>query len=92
MKCAICKYGETTAGEVTVTLERGATVVIIKGAPAQVCGNCGEYYLDELAEKCNEGRLTAAEHEQYEAYVEAIGFVAILQAKARKIWVDASAA
>jgi YgiT-type zinc finger domain-containing protein len=32
---------------VTVTLQRGETTVIIKGVPAQVCENCGEYYLDE---------------------------------------------
>ena len=51
-----------------------------------------EARLDELAEKCNEGRLTAAEREQYEAYVEAIDLVAILQAKARRILVEASAA
>lgn len=51
-----------------------------------------EARLDELAEKCNEGRLTAAEQEQYEAYVEAIDLVAILQAKARRILVEASAA
>ncbi len=51
-----------------------------------------EARLDELAEKCNEGRLTAAEQEQYEAYVEAIDLVSILQAKARRILVEASAA
>jgi len=47
MKCVICKQGETAAGQVTVALERGATTVIVKGVPAEVCENCGEYYLDE---------------------------------------------
>ena len=47
MKCVICRQGETKAGTVTVTLQRGETTVIIKGVPAQVCENCGEYYLDE---------------------------------------------
>ena len=47
MKCVICKRGETAAGTVSVTLERGATVVIVKGTPAEVCTTCGEYYLDE---------------------------------------------
>jgi hypothetical protein len=51
-----------------------------------------EARLDELAEKCNEGRLSATEQEQYEAYVEAIDLVSILQAKARRILVEASAA
>ena len=32
---------------VTVTLERGITVVLIKNVPAEICKNCGEYYLDE---------------------------------------------
>jgi YgiT-type zinc finger domain-containing protein len=47
MTCVICKHGETAAGEVTVTLQRGETTVIIKRVPAQICANCGEYYLDE---------------------------------------------
>jgi YgiT-type zinc finger domain-containing protein len=34
-------------GKVTVTLQRGETTVIIKGVPAEVCENCGEYYLEE---------------------------------------------
>jgi hypothetical protein len=37
----------------------------------------------ELAEKCNEGTLTAEERSEYESYVMAAGIVAILQAKAR---------
>ena len=47
MKCSICKHGETEPGHVTVTLERGNTVVVIKDVPAQVCQDCGEYYLDQ---------------------------------------------
>ena len=47
MKCVICKHGETQPGTVTVTLERGATTLVIKDVPAGVCGNCGEAYLDE---------------------------------------------
>jgi len=47
MKCLICKTGETNPGTTTVTLERDSTVVVIKDVPAQVCDNCGEYYLSE---------------------------------------------
>ena len=47
MKCQICKTGETKSGTTTVTLERENTVVVIKEVPAQVCDNCGEYYLSE---------------------------------------------
>jgi len=47
MKCVICKQGETRPGKVTVSLQRGATTVIVKEVPADVCENCGEYYLSE---------------------------------------------
>lgn len=47
MKCVICKTGETRAGTATVTLHGGETTVLVKGTPAEVCENCGEYYLDE---------------------------------------------
>jgi hypothetical protein len=40
--------------------------------------------IDELAAKCNEGELTEAERAEYEGYVRANKFVAILQAQARK--------
>jgi len=39
--------------------------------------------VDELARKCNEGQLTPEERQQYETYVLAGEFIAILQAKAR---------
>lgn len=58
MKCVICKGGETHSGEVTVTLQRGDTTVIIKNVPAEICENCGEYYLDE---DVTESVLTRAE-------------------------------
>jgi YgiT-type zinc finger domain-containing protein len=47
MKCVICRQGETTSGQVTVTLERGNTTLVFKRVPAQVCTNCGEAYVDE---------------------------------------------
>jgi len=47
MTCLICKVGEATPGQVTVTLQRGVSTIIIREAPADVCGNCGEYYLSD---------------------------------------------
>lgn len=41
--------------------------------------------VEELAEKANEGELTAAERREYEAYVDAGDLVATLQAVARKV-------
>jgi YgiT-type zinc finger domain-containing protein len=45
MKCVICKNGTTKKGKVTVTLERKGSIIAIKEVPADVCNNCGEYYL-----------------------------------------------
>ncbi len=45
MNCAICRNGNTLNGYVTVTVQRGDTTVILKRVPADVCDNCGEYYL-----------------------------------------------
>jgi len=47
MRCVLCKQGDVRPGKVTVSLQRGDTTVIIKGVPAEVCENCGEYYLEE---------------------------------------------
>lgn len=47
MKCVICRTGETYPGKAIVTLQRRDTVVVIKDVPAQVCQDCGEYYLDD---------------------------------------------
>ena len=45
MNCGLCKNGTTENGNVNVTLMRKETVIIIKGVPAEICQNCGEYYL-----------------------------------------------
>ena len=47
VRCSICRTGQTKPGQATVTLERGETTVIVKGVPAEICENCGEYYLSE---------------------------------------------
>ncbi len=41
--------------------------------------------IDELAEKCNEGQLTAEERAEYETSIRFANYLAILQAKARKL-------
>ena len=45
MKCVICKKGDTAPGHATVTLERAGTLSVIRNVPADVCQECGEYYL-----------------------------------------------
>jgi hypothetical protein len=39
--------------------------------------------IDELAEKCNEGELSATERREYQSYVRAINLIAVFQSKAR---------
>jgi YgiT-type zinc finger domain-containing protein len=46
MKCVICKHGEPRPGTATVTMHRDATTIVVKNVPAEVCGTCGEYYLE----------------------------------------------
>ena len=47
MKCLICKWGELHSGKTTLTFERDRMILVVKGIPALVCGNCGEAYVDE---------------------------------------------
>jgi YgiT-type zinc finger domain-containing protein len=47
MKCVICRQGDTAPGKVTVTLQRGDSTIVFKDVPAEVCRNCGEFYLSE---------------------------------------------
>ena len=49
-------------------------------------------HIDKLARRCNEGTLTEAERSDYETYVHAIDFIAILQAKARALLKQSAAA
>jgi hypothetical protein len=41
--------------------------------------------LEELADKSTEGTLSPAERDEYTAYVSALDFLAVLQAKARAV-------
>ena len=41
--------------------------------------------IDELADKCTEGALSAVEQSEYETYMHAIDFIAVLQAQARRL-------
>jgi YgiT-type zinc finger domain-containing protein len=47
VKCTLCRQGEAKPGLARVTLQRDETTVIFKDVPADVCENCGEYYLSE---------------------------------------------
>lgn len=63
MKCVICKQGETHPGLTVVTLQRDDRTLVIKGVPAEICENCGEYYLsDEIAQKLYKQAEESLEH------------------------------
>jgi YgiT-type zinc finger domain-containing protein len=52
MDCVICKNGKTRRGKTTVKLERSGSIIVIKDVPADICQNCGDYYLDaEMAKE-----------------------------------------
>ena len=48
--------------------------------------------IEDLADKCTEGRLTPEERDEYEALIRVGNFVAILQAKARRLLAEGHAA
>ncbi len=74
MKCLICREGETQKGTATVTLERSKSAIILRDVPADVCANCGEYYLDDkTAQKVYELAESAV---QRRAEVEILRFAA----------------
>ena len=71
MTCVICKHGRTEPGHATVTLQRGQCTIIIKEVPAEVCQNCGEYYVSE--------EVTAQLFERADAAVKSGAEVEILR-------------
>ena len=46
MFCVICK-GETKPGKVNFPIDLGTTFVLVKDVPANVCKQCGEYFLED---------------------------------------------
>ena len=74
MKCVLCKICSTEKGKVTITLERNGALVLIKEVPAEVCTNCGHYYLTEeitrlIMEKGNTPIANGAELEVFKLRV-----------------------
>jgi YgiT-type zinc finger domain-containing protein len=66
MKCSLCKTGETHPGKTTVTLQRGESVVVIRDVPAEICEDCGEYFLDEVTAR----RVYATAEQGFSRHVE----------------------
>ena len=47
MTCLICKHGIYAPGFVTVKLERGSAIILIRNVQAEVCDTCSNYLLDQ---------------------------------------------
>lgn len=45
--CPVCPAGTLRTGTTTLTIERGKTTILLKDIPPDVCGVCGESYLNE---------------------------------------------
>jgi len=68
MNCVICKTGVMRDGQVTVTLEKNGSIILIKEVPAHVCDVCEHYYLDqeiakEVLNRGNQAFIKGAELE-----------------------------
>jgi YgiT-type zinc finger domain-containing protein len=43
MKCMVCRHGETKPDFTTFAVERNGAILVVRGVPARVCENCGDY-------------------------------------------------
>jgi len=51
MKCILCK-SNLVKGNVNHSVDFGGYIIIIKGVPANICKQCGEYYIEnDIASK-----------------------------------------
>jgi hypothetical protein len=79
---------ERVLGAVGECLDRQSAESLLRlRADAEMQGR-----IEELADKCTEGRLTPEERDEYEAMIRVGNFVAILQAKARRLLAKGHAA
>jgi YgiT-type zinc finger domain-containing protein len=74
MKCVFCKHGTTYTGTVNVTLERDNCIIVLKDVPADICENCGEYYLSQITTAAVFARAERSIHRNAE--VEILRFAA----------------
>ena len=46
MDCVLCK-GNLNSGTINYPIDLGDKFILIKEVPANICGQCGEYYIDD---------------------------------------------
>ena len=78
-------HGSAVLNEMLEPVSRSLGLKTARALVALRVDDCAAARVEKLADKCNEGKLTAAERAEYEAYVQASTLIGILQAKARRI-------
>jgi len=71
MKCAICG-GTVTTGTTMVSVDTGQGVVVVRGVPARICGQCGEDWLTDRSAKQVEKIVERAKREKTQIEVVAM--------------------
>jgi hypothetical protein len=78
-------HGSAVLEEMLEPVSRSLGLKAARALAALRVGGRTQARVEKLAEKCSEGRLTANERAEYEAYIQASTLIGILQAKARRI-------
>jgi hypothetical protein len=78
-------FTNTILDELLDSVARCFTPAVAEQIAALRLAPATEARLNTLAAKCNEGELSDEERAEYEAYVEGLDIMGILQAKARAI-------
>ena len=79
------KHGPTTLDRLVESMVRTFTPEVARSLIQLRADPELQARMDELAQKSNEGRLTPEEREEYETSIRFANYLAIIQAKARRL-------
>jgi YgiT-type zinc finger domain-containing protein len=68
MNCTLCK-ANLSKGKVNHIVDLGERIIIIKNVPANVCGQCGEYYVDTVTALKLESIVEEAKKNKAEVFI-----------------------
>ena len=83
-------HGSAVLDQMLEPVSRSFGVKTARTVAALRVGTRMQARVDKLAEKCDDGKLTAAERAEYDAYIQASTLIGILQAKARRLLAKAN--
>ena len=83
-------HGSAVLEQMLEPVSRSFGVKTARTVAALRVGTRMQARVDKLAEKCDDGKLTAAERAEYDAYIQASTLIGILQAKARRLLAKAN--